>query len=245
MPPKKSKKAVEKEKQKTVEDKTFGLKNKKNSKKVQKYVETVKKQVNHKYEGNRKGSSSSGSAGSSAAALAKRQMMERRLAELNMMNQPVKEKKKKLSPEEEARRKKEEEEEAERIRIANLPVEDQIEEERAKLTSRTPVTEELFLAWKKVKDEERKAVKAAELAAAMKTMSKSERSRGQGLTGRALFEAHQNLFVDDEGADSSALRPANDYIGDSDEEDIDNAVDSMNKLAVDSEVAVGDESLFS
>lgn len=245
MPPKKSKKTVEKEKQKTVEDKTFGLKNKKNSKKVQKYVETVKKQVNHKYEGNRKSGSSSGAGGSSAAALAKRQMMERRLAELNMMNQPVKEKKKKLSPEEEARRKKEEEEEAERIRIANLPVEDQIEEERAKLTSRTPVTEELFLAWKKVKDEERNAIKATERAAALKTMSKSERSRGQGLTGRALFEVHQNLFVDDEEADSSALRPANDYIGDSDEDEVGDTTDGVSKLKVDSDVTVGDESLFS
>ncbi len=228
-----------------MEDKTFGLKNKKNSKKVQKYVETVKKQVNHKYEGNRKGSSSSGGGASSAAALARRQMMERRLAELNMMNQPVKEKKKKLSPEEEARRKKEEEEEAERIRIANLPVEDQIEEERSKLTSRTPVTEELFLAWKKVKDEERKAAKAAELAAALKTMSKSERSRGQGLTGRALFEAHQNLFVDDEGADSATLRPANDYIGDSDEEEVSGTAEGLSKLTVDTEEAVVDESLFS
>lgn len=244
MPPKKSKKNVEKEKKKVVEDKTFGLKNKKNSKKVQKYVETVKKQVNHKYEGERKGGSSG--AGSSTQMSAKKMMMQRRLEELNLMNQPVVSKKKKVSPEEEARRKKEEEEEAERIRIANLPVEDQIEEERAKLTSKTPVTEVLFLAWKKAKDEERAAIKAKETALAQKSMSKHQRSRGQGLTGRQLFEVHQNLFVDDEEADSTALRPESDYIGDSDEDETAAATNGVSKLSVgDTTVAVGDESLFS
>lgn len=246
MPPKKSKKNVEKEKQKKVEDKTFGLKNKKNSKKMQKYVETVKKQVNHKYEGGRK--SGSGGAGSSASGLsnAQRQLMAMRLAELNMMSQPVKEKSKKLSAEEEERRKKAEEEEAERIRIANLPVEDQIEEERAKLTTRTPITLALFTEWKKRKDEERKVAKQAKAAAALKGLSKSERARGQGLTGRQLFEAHESLFVDDEGADSNALKPLSDYIGDSDEENAEDVTNGVADLAVeDGEVAVGDVSLFS
>jgi hypothetical protein len=50
MPPKKkgggpSKKSVEKQKDKTLEDKTFGLKNKKKSKNVQKYIQEVTKQV--------------------------------------------------------------------------------------------------------------------------------------------------------------------------------------------------------
>ena len=47
MPPKKpaSKKVVQKEKKKILEDKTFGLKNKNKSTKVQKYVQTVQKQV--------------------------------------------------------------------------------------------------------------------------------------------------------------------------------------------------------
>eukprot|EP00171_Calliarthron_tuberculosum_P008189 IDg8189t1 len=235
MPPKKSKKNVEKEKQKIVEDKTFGLKNKKNSKKVQKYVETVKKQVNHKYEGGRKAGSSS--AGASGLTNAQRQLMAMRLAELNMMSQPVKDKSKKLTPEEEARRKQEEEEEAERIRIANLPVEDQIEEERLRLTSRTPITLSLFTAWKTGKDIQRKEAKAAQNAAALKGLSKSERARGQGLTGRQLFEAHQNLFVDDEGADSAHLRPLSEYIGGSDdgnedEEELEDASTGMAVLSV-------------
>ncbi|KAL8019452.1 putative Zinc finger, CCCH-type, ZC3H15/TMA46 family, Zinc finger, CCCH-type superfamily [Plasmopara halstedii] len=50
MPPKKkaggpSKKSIEKQKEKTLEDKTFGLKNKKKSKNVQKYIQEVTKQV--------------------------------------------------------------------------------------------------------------------------------------------------------------------------------------------------------
>ncbi|KAJ2157749.1 Translation machinery-associated protein 46 [Coemansia sp. RSA 552] len=52
MPPKKkgggpSKKTEQKQKQQTVEDKTFGLKNKKKSAKVQKYVQQVETQVAH------------------------------------------------------------------------------------------------------------------------------------------------------------------------------------------------------
>jgi hypothetical protein len=51
MPPK-SKKNVVKEKEKKLEDKTFGLKNKNKSAKVQKYVQTVTEQA--KAAGNRK-----------------------------------------------------------------------------------------------------------------------------------------------------------------------------------------------
>ncbi|KAJ3295355.1 hypothetical protein HK104_002772 [Borealophlyctis nickersoniae] len=46
MPPKKSNKAVQKEKAKVIEDKTFGLKNKNKSSKVNKYVQQVQAQVN-------------------------------------------------------------------------------------------------------------------------------------------------------------------------------------------------------
>jgi hypothetical protein len=48
MPPKSSKKTVEKEKQKIIEDKTFGLKNKNKSKKVEKYIKSVQSQVANK-----------------------------------------------------------------------------------------------------------------------------------------------------------------------------------------------------
>ena len=268
MPPKKSKKNAEKEKQKIVEDKTFGLKNKNKSKRVQKYVDTVKKQAQHKVDGPRRRSATE--AGSSSMSATQKQLMAARLAELDMMNQAVKAKTKKLSAEEEEKRRKEEEEEAERTRIANLPVEDQIEEERAKLEKKTPVTHERFLEWKKRKDIERKARLDAERANALKGVSKAERARGQGLTGRELFESHQNLFVDDEGADTSALKAASDYIGsdaecETEEVKGDKKADEelserLLQLQVDpnesllgahaaasnsEEVAVGDESLFS
>lgn len=46
MPPKKdSKKSEEKKKAKVVEDRTFGLKNKNKSKKVQQFIKTVEKTV--------------------------------------------------------------------------------------------------------------------------------------------------------------------------------------------------------
>lgn len=264
MPPKNKKKAEE-QKKKIVEDKTFGLKNKKKSKKVQNYVETVKKQATQKVEGPRK--RTAGAAGSSAASSARMAQMAARLAELDLMNQPVKEKEKKLSAEELERKRREEEEEAERIRIANLPVEEQIEEERVKLKSRTPVTLEAFLVWKAEKDKERASRLEAEKAAVLKKLSKSERSRGQGLTGRELFQSNADLFVDDEGADDTALKATSDYIGDDDNGDDDNDIVDETSLDTGEEssapidaslfggatedeppqsesVAVGDESLF-
>lgn len=50
MPPKdkSSKKTIEKEKARIVEDKTFGLKNKNKSKKVEKFIKSVQSQVANK-----------------------------------------------------------------------------------------------------------------------------------------------------------------------------------------------------
>lgn len=233
MPPK-SKKKAEEQKKKIVEDKTFGLKNKKKSKKVQQYVETVKKQASQKVDGPSK---RSGGAASSAGA-ARMSQMAARLAELELMNQPVKEKAKKMSEEELEQKRREEEEEAERIRIANLPVEDQIEEERAKLTTRTPVTLELFLVWKAEKDKERDERLQTVKAANFKKMSKAERTRGQGQTGRELFQSNASIFVDDEQADDTALKAQNDYIGSDDEDTPGEKADDVGP------VEPGDTSLF-
>ena len=240
MPPKKSKKNLEKEKQKIVEDKTFGLKNKNKSKKVQKYVDTVKKQAQQQVDGPRKRASSA-TGSSSSMSSAQQALMAARLAELNMMSQPVKGKEKKLSPEEAERIRLEEEAEAERIRIANLPVEDQIEEERVKLDRKTPVTLELFLDWKKRKAKEREEKQAVERAAAQKGLSKAERARGQGLTGRELFEMHENLFVDDEEANTEKLQASGDYSSDSDNGEEGDSLGSPVKAGVQSIEA--DESL--
>lgn len=242
MAPKKKK--AEEQKKKIVDDKTFGLKNKKKSKKVQTYVATVKKQASQKVDGARnRGGSSSAAGGASSSHLAQ---MAARLAELELMNQPVKDKVKKMSAEEAERKRIEEEEEAERIRIANLPVEDQIEEERAKLKTRTPVTMELFLAWKAEKDAERAANEEAARAAAHKKMSRTERTRGQGLSGRELFTSNADLFVDDDEADDAALKVSSDYIGDADEDNADNAddQDKDDTAGGDEQAVVADASLF-
>lgn len=240
MPPKKKK--AEEQKKKIVDDKTFGLKNKKKSKKVQQYVETVKKQANQKVDGPRKRAAGASGA-SSAASSARMAQMAARLAELELMNQPVKEKPKKISPEEAERRRREEEAEKERIRIANLPIEDQIEEERAKLTTRTPVSLPLFLEWKKEKEKERSMKLDAVKAAAYKKMSKAERARGQGLTGRELFQASSEIFVDDEEADDSELKPENEYIGSDNEDEKEGDQEQVKQDTID-DVTSGDASLF-
>lgn len=256
MAPKKKK--AEEQKKKIVDDKTFGLKNKKKSRKVQQYVDTVKKQANQKVDGPRKKGGGSGS-GANQTRVAQ---MAARLAELELMNQPVKDKPKKISAEEAERKRLEEEAEKERIRIANLPVEDQIEEERAKLTTRTPVTLELFLKWKEEKAGERSAKEEAAKAIALKKMSKAERARGQGLTGRALFQANSEIFVDDEAADAETITARDDYSEDednTDDKDRNNETDAVQPEDVrlfesppdgagpssqSEAVGVGDESLF-
>jgi DRG Family Regulatory Proteins, Tma46 len=196
--------------------KTFGLKNKKNSKKVQTYVKQVEQQATHKVEGRRSGGAG-GAGPSQNSVAAKKAALAAKLEELQLLNQPLAERPKKTNADEEARRKAREEAEAERARFAALPVEDQIEEERAKLTTRTPVTLALFTAWKEKKNEERLARETALLAAAQKNMSKAERARGGGLTGKSLFEQHQDIFVDDAEADAGKYKPDEKaWIGDGD-----------------------------
>lgn len=239
MPPKKKK--AEEQKKKIVDDKTFGLKNKKKSKKVQQYVDTVKKQASQKVDGTKR-RNAAGAASSSAASSARMAQMAARLAELELMNQPVKGAAKNMSAEEEERKRREEEEERERIRIANLPVEDQIEEERVKLTTRTPVTLERFVMWKEEKNKEMREIKEAENAAAFKKLSKAERNRLQGFTGRELFQSNAEIFVDDENALDEQFKPQNDYTADEE----DDTTDAKNDQATDdiSNAAPADESLF-
>lgn len=257
MPPKKkgggapAKKAQEKAK--IVEDKTFGLKNKKNSKKVQKFVQRVEQQAEHKVQGGgRKGSGGAGASGAPSAAQ-KKAALAAKLEELQLLNQPVAERPKKVDADQEARRKAREEAEAERIRIANLPVEEQIEEERAKIKVKTPVTLELFEAWRDMKKAEREKREAEALVKAQKGMSKAERNRGGGLSGRALFEQHQDIFVDDaEASNEKYVRDEKAWIGDDEVEveeeggeDQNRPEDEHEPPANIDEAGVGDESLFS
>ncbi|KAK4766217.1 hypothetical protein SAY87_007859 [Trapa incisa] len=75
------------------------------------------------------------------------------------------------------------EEEADKI-----PIEDEIENQRTKLTKSTPMTPELFMEWKKKKMEEREAGLAAQRA---------ERAKNDRMSGRELFLSDASLFVDD------------------------------------------------
>ncbi|XP_015877122.2 zinc finger CCCH domain-containing protein 21 isoform X1 [Ziziphus jujuba] len=84
------------------------------------------------------------------------------------------------------------EEEAEKI-----PVEEEIENQRAKVTTTTPMTPELFLQWKKKKMEERDAGLAAQRA---------ERAKNDRMSGRELFLSDASLFVDDAEAYEKYLR---------------------------------------
>ncbi|KAK7337020.1 hypothetical protein VNO77_17577 [Canavalia gladiata] len=75
------------------------------------------------------------------------------------------------------------EEETEKITI-----EEEIENQRAKVSTSTPMTPELFMQWRKKKIEERDASLAAQQA---------ERAKNDRMSGRELFLSDASLFVDD------------------------------------------------
>ncbi|KAI6676426.1 hypothetical protein NL676_037222 [Syzygium grande] len=75
------------------------------------------------------------------------------------------------------------EEEAEKA-----PIEDEIEDQRSKLTASTPMTPDLFMQWKKKKIDEREAGLAAQRA---------ERAKNDRMSGRELFLSDASVFVDD------------------------------------------------
>ncbi|XP_057535020.1 zinc finger CCCH domain-containing protein 11 [Amaranthus tricolor] len=71
------------------------------------------------------------------------------------------------------------------------PIEEEIEEQRSKVKSSTPMTPELFAEWKRKKTEAR--------AASMASQSE-ERAKNDRMSGRELFMSNASLFVDDVGA---------------------------------------------
>lgn len=211
---KKNLRNLEKQKKKIIEDRTFGLKNKNKSKKVQRQVQALKNQIKD-------------------AGLSKQDRMilqerERRKQE----RQAAKEREKELqalfgkvekpkpteTPTNETEEKKDsnreptEQElldaleslavvEQELVDEADMTLEEYIEKERAKILTGTPVTEETFAKWKKFKQElverERKAREDEQL--------ESFKKSGTGLTGRALFQLKQDMFVDDEAASDEKM----------------------------------------
>lgn len=69
-----------------------------------------------------------------------------------------------------------------------IPIEEEIENQRAKLTASTPMTPDLFMLWKKKKVEEREAGLATKRA---------ERAKNDRMSGRELFLSDSSIFVDD------------------------------------------------
>ncbi|KAJ4704820.1 zinc finger CCCH domain-containing protein 11-like [Melia azedarach] len=90
------------------------------------------------------------------------------------------------------------EEEAEKI-----PIEEEIENQRAKITTSTPMTPELFIEWKKKKIAERDAGLAAQMA---------ERAKNDRMSGRELFLSDSSLFVDDAEAYEKYLREEESHV---------------------------------
>ncbi|KAK1388171.1 Zinc finger CCCH domain-containing protein 11-like [Heracleum sosnowskyi] len=72
-----------------------------------------------------------------------------------------------------------------------LAIEDEIENQRAKVTTTTPITTELLFQWKKKKVDAKEARLAAQQA---------ERAKYDRMSGRELFLEHASLFVDDDDA---------------------------------------------
>eukprot|EP01094_Clydonella_sp_ATCC50884_P009905 TRINITY_DN1942_c0_g1_i1.p1 TRINITY_DN1942_c0_g1~~TRINITY_DN1942_c0_g1_i1.p1 ORF type:complete len:390 (-),score=161.04 TRINITY_DN1942_c0_g1_i1:328-1446(-) len=84
--------------------------------------------------------------------------------------------------------------------VDETPIEELVEEQRANLTEHTPLTLELFLAWK----EKKRLLKEAALNE-KRSKKKADVSSGRGgMTGRELFADNQALFVDDESACGSS-----------------------------------------
>ncbi|KAK8921645.1 Zinc finger CCCH domain-containing protein 21 [Platanthera zijinensis] len=82
-----------------------------------------------------------------------------------------------------------------------LPIEDEIENQRHKLVSSTPMTPELFQQWKDKKIAEKEAERAANLA---------ERAKNDRMSGRELFLSDASLFVDDVEAEEKYQREESD-----------------------------------
>ncbi|KAF5777945.1 putative transcription factor C3H family [Helianthus annuus] len=69
-----------------------------------------------------------------------------------------------------------------------LAIEDEIEDQRSKVKTTTPMTTDLFMQWKKKKVDEKEAGLAAQRA---------ERAKNDRMSGRELFLSDASVFVDD------------------------------------------------
>lgn len=206
MPPKASRKTVEKEKKKIIEDKTFGLKNKNRSAKVQKFVQNVVQNV--------KCSSVAEKKRMAELQAKKDEKLEKRALEeqMNQLFNVVKGGRPAEEGDDSSAGEEGEEgdsdygcapeeylwrpEDFEAVETGGIRLEDELEAERQKLQGRTdltPVTEESFQAWK--------AKKRAEADDAERARITKAKASGTGLRGWDLWQHDQALFVDDADAE--------------------------------------------
>ncbi|KPA76010.1 hypothetical protein ABB37_08156 [Leptomonas pyrrhocoris] len=197
-------KADQKKKEKIVEDKTFGLKNKNRSAKVQAFVQQVRQSVDQRSPQARKSQAELEARRSAKEA---KQAREAELAKLfNDVDTQQRKKREEAAaaaggdgddqlmcnPEDYLFRP----EDFDEVDQDETRLEEKLEAEREKLKERTdltPVTEETFQAWKQRKREEAAAAEAARVRKA---------KAGEGkMRGWDLWQMDKDLFVDDEEAD--------------------------------------------
>ena len=229
MPPK-SKKAAEKAKQKVIEDKTFGLKNKNRSAKVQAYCQQVTKNVR---ESNRDEIKAKQEQEAKRQAKLEKKAFEAAMSKLCADDD---DKKKNVSNNNDSDEEEEEEQEDhqynaiqeylwnaedfDEVEFDPGRLEEVLEAEREKLKERTDltkVTEVTFKAWR----EKQKALRAA---AEKKRVDKAKEGKGK-LRGWDLWNEKKELFVDDDEGEEVYVKEFDDAAlfdvdGDDDEGDL-------------------------
>lgn len=227
MPPKVSKKAVKNHQEKVISDKTFGLKNKNRSAKVQAYCAQVASTVKS---GNRQQQKTE--AEREAARVAKEAKKEFEAAMQRMMGTADKKKSDSDSEDEEAEEEQEEEQnknlgvkpedylwtadDFDEVEYDEGRLEEQLEMARESIKRRDdlhPVTEESFKAWREKK-------KADAAAKEQKRLEAAKAGKGK-MRGWDLWQAQKELFVDDADADEEYTKEFDDaalFEGDDDEE---------------------------
>ncbi|KAH9598473.1 ZC3H15/TMA46 family [Trypanosoma melophagium] len=212
------KKAEQKRKEKIVEDKTFGLKNKNRSAKVQSYIQSVSKSVT---QGNQHDRKRTEDLEAKRKAREEKKAFEAEMAKLFRevggaappggrsdsapAEDPVEETDRNLgcAPEEYLFRP----EDFDEVQRDERRLEEQLEAQREALRGRTdltPVTEESFQAWKAAQRE------AAAAAEALRVRRAKAGEGGGRLRGWDLWQMDRELFVDDEDADEAYEREEED-----------------------------------
>lgn len=212
MPPKVSAKSKEKAKQKVIEDKTFGLKNKNRSAKVQAYCAQVQQTVRYS---NRDDVKAELEREQKRQAKKDKKAFEEAMSKLYADGDKRKDggsesdEEDEESPEEQLGVNPEEylwrPEDFDEVEFDAGRLEEILENEREKLKDRTdltPVTEETFRAW-------REKVKAEKAAREKKRVEAAKAGKGK-LKGWDLWNEKKELFVDDEDGEEAYIKEFDD-----------------------------------